>query len=85
LVVNESPDPNLLTLIPFNRRIKDLMGNTAPPTTDSGAPICLSFHAKGGCYSNCRRKANHSHTLTQPEKERLANYIADRLEKLAKS
>lgn len=85
LVVNESPDPNLLTLIPFNRRIKDLMGNTAPPNTDSGAPICLSFHAKGGCYSNCRRKANHSHTLTQPEKERLANYIADRLEKLAKS
>ena len=84
LVVNENPDPNLLTLIPFNRRIKDLIGTTQPPNTDSGTPMCLSFHVKGGCYSNCRRKANHAHPLNAAEKERLANYVADRLEKLSK-
>ncbi len=84
LIVNDNPDAHLITLIPFNRRIKDLIGNTTPPNTDSGTPICLSFHAKGGCYSNCRRKANHSQTLNAAEKERLAIYIADRLEKLSK-
>ncbi len=81
LIVNENPDPQLLALIPFNRKIRDIMGNTQPPTTDAGDPLCLSFHAKGGCYSNCRRKKNHGHILSQAEKERLANYIADRLEK----
>jgi hypothetical protein len=84
LVVNESPDSHLMSLIPFNRRIKDLIGNTAPPNTDGGVPICLSFHTKGRCYSNCRHKNNHSHVLTVAEKERLGNYIADRLEKLSK-
>ncbi len=84
LVVNETPDPHLLTLIPFNRRIKDLISNTPPPNMDSGTPICLSFHAKGGCYSNCCRKANHTHVLNMAEKQRLENYIADRLEKTSK-
>ncbi len=84
LVVNESPDHTLLTLIPFNRRIKDLIGNTAPPNMDAGIPICLLYHVKGGCYSNCRRKANHHQVLNAAEKERLGNYVADRLEKLSK-
>jgi hypothetical protein len=81
LIVNENPDPQLLALIPFNRKIRDIMGNTQPPVTNGGDPLCLSFHAKGGCYSNCRRKKNHGHILSQAEKEQLANYIADRLEK----
>ncbi len=84
LIINEHQDSHLLTLIPFNRKIRDIMGNTQPPTTDDGQPICLAFHTKGGCYSNCRRRANHSHTLTLAEKERLENYIVDRLEKLNK-
>jgi len=79
LVVNPSQDPHLASLIPFNKRIKDLMGTTNPPNTDDGTPICLSFHLKGGCYTNCRRAANHAHTLTASEKGRLENYVADRL------
>jgi hypothetical protein len=85
LIVNEHPDSHLLTLIPFNKKNRDIMGNTPPPTADDGQPICLAFHTKGGCYSNFRHRANHSHTLTHAEKERLENYIVDRLEKLNKS
>jgi hypothetical protein len=42
----------------------------------------MSYHVKGGCFTNCRRKQTHGITLSMGEKERLANYIADRLAKL---
>jgi hypothetical protein len=81
MITNENPDAYLLTLVPFNRKLKDLMGDTVPPNTDAGKPICLSYHVKGGCYSNCRRRNNHGRVLTLAEKQRLENYIADRLAK----
>lgn len=81
MVINENPDRHLLSLIPFNRKLRELMGLTTPPDTDSGQQICLSFHARGACYSNCRRKQTHGITLNHNEKQRLENYIADRLEK----
>jgi hypothetical protein len=81
MVINENPDRHLLSLVPFNRKLKDLMGDTYPPNTDAGQQICLSFHVKGACYSNCRRKPTHGMTLNLQEKQRLENYIADRLEK----
>jgi hypothetical protein len=82
LVVNEHADSHLASLIPFNRKLKDIIGSTQPPTTDGGDPICLSYDVKGGCYSTCRHKANHNHVLTASEKGRLENYIADRLAKV---
>jgi hypothetical protein len=81
LIVNEHSDPQLMALIPFNKKLKDIIGTTQPPLTDTGDQICLSYHAKGGCYPNCRRRQNHNHVLNAAEKEQLANYIADRLEK----
>jgi len=81
MVINENPDRHLLSLVPFYRKLKDLMGDTYPPNTDAGQQICLSFHVKGACYSNCRRKPTHGITLNLQEKQRLDNYIADRLEK----
>jgi hypothetical protein len=81
MIINENPDRHLLSLIPFNRKLRDLMGLTTPPDTDNGQQICLSFHARGACYSNCRRKQTHGITLNHNEKQRLENYIADRLEK----
>jgi hypothetical protein len=57
------------------------MGDTVPPNTDAGKPICLSYHVNGGCYSNCRRRNNHGRVLTLAENQRLENYIADRLAK----
>jgi hypothetical protein len=84
MVVNETPDSHLLSLVPYNRKLKDIIGNTQPPSTDSGNVLCLSYHVKGGCFSNCRRKNTHGITLSMAEKGRLENYLADRLEKLGK-
>jgi len=69
MITNENPDAHLLTLVPFNRKLKDLMGDTVLPNTDAGEPICLSFHVKGGCYSNCRRRSNHGKVLNLAEKQ----------------
>jgi hypothetical protein len=82
MVVNENPDPHLVSLIPFNKKLKDIMGNTQSPSTDTGETICLSYHAKGGCFTNCRRKSTHGITLSLAEKGRVENYIADRLAKM---
>jgi hypothetical protein len=81
LVTNDTPDSHLLSLIPFNRKLKDIIGTTQPPMTDTNDPICLSFHAKGACFSNCRQAKNHAHILSMAEKERLENYLVDHLEK----
>jgi hypothetical protein len=82
MVVNESPDPHLLSLVPYNKKLKDIIGDTQSPATDLGHIICLSYHVKGGCFSNCRRKNTNGITLSLAEKGRLENYLADRLEKL---
>jgi hypothetical protein len=82
MVVNENPDPHLISLVPFNKKLKDIMGNTQSPSTDTGEIICLSFHAKGGCFTNFRRKSTHGITLSLAEKGRIENYIADRLAKM---
>jgi hypothetical protein len=84
MIVNENPDSHLLSLVPYNRKLKDIIGNTQPPSTDSGNVLCLSYHVKGGCFSNCRRKNTPGITLSMAEKGWLENYLADRLEKLGK-
>ena len=48
------------------------------PNNDAGDPMCLPFHGKGGCYSNCRNKADHKpHVLG--ERERLAGWVGEKL------
>jgi hypothetical protein len=78
-VPNPHGDINLQRLVPFNMKIRDLMGSASPPLNDDNLPMCLSFHVKGGCFSNCRRRADHTRPLTAADKDRLRNYIADRL------
>jgi hypothetical protein len=64
LVTNESTDSHLLSHIPFNKKIKDIIGTTQPLTTEAEDPLCLSYHVKGACYSNCQRQKKHAHVLT---------------------
>jgi hypothetical protein len=49
---------------------------------DDNVPICLSYHIRGGCFSNCRRKDNHAKVLSVTEKQRLSNWIFDQTAKL---
>jgi hypothetical protein len=57
------------------------------PKMDAGSLMCLAWHLKGGCYSNCLRcKANdHAHgRLNEAEEKRLCKFIDDGLAKVAK-
>jgi hypothetical protein len=76
---NPSPNEQLVTLLKPRIKIRELIGPTSPPLNDDNEAMCLSFHLKGGCYSNCRRRSDHSRTLSPEEVTRLANYVADRL------
>jgi hypothetical protein len=79
--LNSSPDTFLQQLLPPNTRLKDIMGTDAPPLTDDGQTICLAFHLRNGCWSNCKRVQNHGKPLTTSEKQRLADYLTTQLSK----
>jgi hypothetical protein len=83
IVPNPTIDLAIQRLVPFNMKIKDLMGTAPPPTMEDSTPMCLSYHVNCGCFSNCRRKNNHDRTLSPLDQTRLANYIADRLAQMA--
>jgi len=81
---NPSADPALQGLLPNGIKITDLVGSDQVPLSDENVPICLSYHIKGGCFSNCRRKDNHAKPLSADEKNRVSNWIVDQLAKLRK-
>jgi len=80
-VTNPTPDTTLSAVLPSNVRIKDLMGTDEAPRNEAGSPMCLSFHIRGACFSNCRRKADHERPLTPKDKQTLSNWVIDQLAK----
>jgi hypothetical protein len=78
---NLTPDATLIQLVPGNVRLRDLMTNATAPQTDDGTPICLSYHLRSGCWSNCTRRASHK-ILSAPEKQRLAEFSLAQLPKV---
>lgn len=79
---NPNVDTELQSLLPPGVKIVELLGNDPVPIGDDNNPICLSYHIKGGCYNNCRRKQNHQKTLSAGEKHKLSNWIVDQTAKL---
>jgi hypothetical protein len=63
-ISNLSPISTIVSLVPSAMKLKDLIGTTNPPTLDTGRDMCLSFLLKNGCWSNCKRAAQHTATLT---------------------
>jgi hypothetical protein len=80
---NLTPDSTLQALVPANIKLKDLIGTDAPPMADDNTPICLANHLCQGCWSTCKRVANHARHLTNSEKQRLANFALAQLAKCA--
>jgi len=74
-IANLAPIPGLVNLVPSATKLKDLMGSSSPPRLDNGAEMCLSYLFRGGCWSNCRRIAQHTPNLSAPEKQRLKEYL----------
>ena len=57
-------------------RLRDLLTDgVQAPATDGGGTICLSFHLKFYCYSDCNRCSTHR-ALTAAETTRLAAFVA---------
>jgi hypothetical protein len=81
-VKNPSVDTALQSLLPATMKIADLVGSDPVPVGEDSKPICLSYHVRGGCFSNCRRKDNHARTLSTSEKAQLSNWMADQMVKL---
>ena len=63
------------------RSLSSIRGN-APSTTDrsTNTPVdlCLSYHLRGGCYSNCQRSSTHR-PLTAPERRLMTTFVAQYL------
>ncbi len=79
---NLNHDHTLHRLIDPGVKLRDLIGDTPPPTLDSGVPICLSFFCTPGCWSNCGRVAAHHKNLNAAERSRLEAYLKTQMEKV---
>jgi hypothetical protein len=81
-IKNPNVDTSLQGLLPSGVKINDLVGSDAAPMGDDNTPYCLSYHIRGGCFSNCHRKDNHTKALSQADKQKLSNWIVDQTAKL---
>jgi hypothetical protein len=81
-VLNTTVDPSLQGLLPAGVKIDDLVGSDPVPSGDDGTPIRLSYHIRGGCFSNFGQKDDHAKTLSAAEKQKLSNWMVDQTAKL---
>jgi len=79
---NPQVDRTLQGLLPPGVKILELLGSDPVPTGDDNNPICLAWHIRGGCFSNCRRRQNHEKALSAAEKQKLSNWVVDQTAKL---
>jgi len=77
-IANHAPIPTIVAMDKPNVKIRDIIGNAAPPKMDNNTDMCLSFLLRGGCWSNCKRASNHGHTLSPSETQRLQQYLTRR-------
>lgn len=84
-VRNHNPDPRLLETGPLvhklrNMKINELLSKAATPVPQGAAGVrCLTWHAKGGCFSDCLRVQDHT-ALEGEEKEALYQWCKLALE-----
>lgn len=57
---------------PYHQQVQNIKLATlvkdkgAPPKNTAGIPMCLSYHLRGSCWSNCRRSKDHcTHTMDE--------------------
>jgi len=82
-ITNLQPNATITAQDKPNIKLKDIISNAPPPKMDDGTELCLSYHLRGGCWSNCRRANTHAQTLSNPERQRLTQYLTRRFAALA--
>jgi hypothetical protein len=82
-VRNMEPDAALQALIPAHLQLHTVIKNDPVPLNDSNLPMCLSFHLRRGCWSQCKRAHDHNHTLSGREQQRVVSFVSAQLTKLS--
>ena len=52
--------------------------STTDRNTNTPVDLCLSYHLRGGCYSNCQWSSTHR-PLTAPERRLMTTFVAQYL------
>ena len=76
--VNPTPDQQFLSL-QLRPRLGELLRLHRPPTNPAGQEYCVSWWAKGGCNTQCSRRATHGPFASQAERGRLLAHIQNHL------
>lgn len=75
---NPSPDPEFMALT-LKPGLGELLRLHRPPTNSAGKEQCVSWWAKGSCFSRCSRQATHQPFGSPAERARLLAHIKDHL------
>ena len=73
-VTNPARDPEFDAL-QLRPQMRELLRAHPPPTNDAGQEFCVSWWGRGGCYSNCGRRATHRPFANSAERGRLLAHV----------
>jgi hypothetical protein len=74
-VRNADPDAGLQSLIPAHLQLHNIIKNDAVPLNDINQPMCLSYHLRRGCWSQCKRAHDQNRQLSAPERQRVVSFV----------
>jgi hypothetical protein len=82
-VRNLEPDAALQAIIPAHLLLWTVIKNDPVPVNDANLPMCLSFHLRRGCWSQCKRAHDHNRTLSARERQWVVSFMSTQLAKLS--
>jgi hypothetical protein len=80
-VSNADPDSALQAIIPAHLQLRTVIQNEPVPLSDTNMPMCLSYHLPRGCWSQCKRSADHNRKLSGAERQRIVSFLSAQLRK----
>jgi hypothetical protein len=57
-----------------NQKVADILKAHPAPLDSAGNEMCLSWHCRQSCYTNCGRKASHTN-ISEADATKLSNYL----------
>jgi hypothetical protein len=57
-----------------NQKVADILKAHPAPFDSAGNKMCLSWHCRQSCYTNCGRKASHTN-ISEADATKLSNYL----------
>lgn len=77
-VANPTQDPDFANL-QLRPQMRELLRANPPPVNDAGSEFCVSWWGRGGCFSNCGRRATHRDFANPGERTRLLTHVRQHL------